>query len=47
MNLLCEESVEVLSGAETCRGQIRVIGAAGIVLLDLLTDPLPGDRFGR
>ena len=44
MNLIYAEIVEVLSGPEPRLGKIRVSGAVQIVSLDLLTDPLPGDR---
>ena len=42
MNLIYAEIVQVLSGTETRSGKIRVGGAAKIISLDLLTDPLPG-----
>ncbi|MCE0522592.1 MAG: HypC/HybG/HupF family hydrogenase formation chaperone [Methylacidiphilales bacterium] len=44
MNLIYGEIVDVLAGPETRLGKIRIGGAVKIISLDLLTDPVPGDK---
>jgi len=44
MNLIYGEIVDVFPGPEPRLGKIRVGGAVKIVSVDLLTDPIPGDK---
>ena len=44
MNLVYGVVVDVFSGPEPRLGKIRIKGALRTISLDLLTDPVPGDK---
>ncbi len=44
MNLVYGVVVDVFSGPEPRLGKIRIKGALRTISLDLLTDPIPGDK---
>ncbi len=44
MNLMYGDIIEVLPGENSLRGKVHIGGALREIRLDLLADPMPGDK---